>query len=83
MSGIIIMFVITMVVAGICFYLGFKIGRKSGDKIVADIERRRSEGEALLKEVKEAAEKGKDDLEAVGKKVGERWDKIKGESSNN
>lgn len=62
------------------FVAGFKLGRKRGDKIVADIERRRQEAEALLEEVKDAADKGRGDLVRVGAKVKERWENITGRS---
>lgn len=65
-----------IIIAGGFFVAGFKLGRKSGDKIVADIERRRQEAEALLGEVKDAAEKGRGDLVRVGEKVKERWESI-------
>lgn len=64
-----------LIVGGIC---GFVIGRKKGDAIIEDLTRRKDEADTLLVEVKDAAEKGRDELERVGTKVKDRIERIIG-----
>jgi len=54
------------------FYAGFSVGRQKGAVIVADLERRHEEAKALLRDVRNAAEKGSKDLEATARKVKDR-----------